>query len=47
MIGIHIANTLPETLVDIPAATTMVETIQLHKMTRTNNENIPVAANSA
>jgi hypothetical protein len=28
--GIHIAMTLPDTLVDIMAATTPVETIQLH-----------------
>ena len=37
MIGIHIAITLPLTVVEIIAPTTPVETIQLHSMPRTNS----------
>jgi hypothetical protein len=47
MIGIHIPITLPDTDVDIIAATTPVETIQLHSTPRMNNVSIPAAPCSA
>ena len=43
MIGIHMAMTLPDTDVDMMAATTPVETIQLHSTPRTNSVNMPAA----
>ena len=41
--GIHMAVALPVTLVDIIAATTPVETIQLHITARTNRVSMPDA----
>ena len=43
MIGIHIAITLPLTVVEIIAPTTPVDTIQLHNMPRTNRVSMPAA----
>ena len=43
MIGIHIAITLPLTVVEIIAPTTPVETIQLHSTPRTNSVSMPAA----
>ena len=43
MIGIHIAMTLPGTVVEIMAPTTPVETIQLHSMPRMNSVAMPAA----
>ena len=43
MIGIHIAITLPVTVVEIIAPTTPVETIQLHSMPRTKSVSMPAA----
>ena len=47
MIGIHMAITLPLTLVQIMAPTTPVDTIQLHSMPRTNRVSMPAAPCSA
>lgn len=44
MIGIHTLRTLPDMLVDVTAATTPVETIQMHKTPRTNSVRIPTRA---
>ena len=41
MIGIHIAITLPRTVVEIIAPTTPAETIQLQSMPRTNSVSMP------
>ena len=43
MIGIHMAMTLPLTVVDTMAPTTPAETIQLHSMPRMNNVAMPAA----
>ena len=43
MMGIHMAMTLPETDVDMIAATTPVETIQLHRTPRTKSVSMPAA----
>ena len=47
MIGIHIAITLPGTLVEIIAPTTPVDTIQLQSMPRMNSVSMPAAPNLA
>ena len=47
MMGIHIARTLPPTLVEIIAPTTPMETIQLHSMPRMKMVNQPAAPYSA
>ena len=44
MIGIHMAITLPLTVVEIIAPTTPVETIQLQSMPRTNSVSMPAGA---
>ena len=43
MIGIHIASTLPLTVVEIIAPTTPADTIQLQSMPRTNSVSMPPA----
>ena len=43
MMGIHIAITLPLTVVEIMAPTTPVETIQLQSMPRMNKVSMPAA----
>ena len=43
MIGIHIAITLPGTVVETIAPTTPAETIQLQSMPRTNSVSMPAA----
>ena len=43
MIGIHMATTLPVTVVEIIAPTTPVDTIQLHSMPRTKSVSMPAA----
>jgi hypothetical protein len=43
MIGIHMATTLPVTLVQIMAQTTPVDTIQLHSTPRMNSVSMPAA----
>ncbi len=43
MIGIHMAMILPETLVQIMAQTTPVDTIQLHRTPRMNRVSMPAA----
>ena len=47
MIGIHIASTLPPTVVDTIAPTTPIDTIQLHSMPRMNSVSMPAAPYSA
>ena len=47
MIGIHMAITLPLTVVEIIAPTTPAETIQLHSTPRMNSVSMPAAPCSA
>ncbi len=47
MMGIHMASTLPLTLVEIMAPTTPMDTIQLHSMPRMKMVAQPAAPNSA